>query len=208
MASSPCNMALLQSLEKFNFFFFPILAPPLSFLLYPHSNTHDIISCLPHIHPLLISLHLPSQSFENPQSIKSVIDQEVTYDILQGSKCLRDWAPEFQEDFCMSFVIREGKRFLSWPYSHVLRSFAMSPSFLSLPKKSSFNLDMHLMQSKGGAIPLDYRKQEKILTDHRSRRLSHPGKCPLVHPHWPVSKILLSALVFLILECLGNSLVS
>ena len=153
-------MALLQSLEKFDSFF-PILAPPLSFLLYPHSKTHDLISCLPHIHPLLISLHLPSQSFENPQSIKSLIDQEVTYDTLRGSKWLRDWAPEFQEDFCMFFVIREGKRFLSWPYSHVLISFAMSPLFLSLTKKSSFNFDMHSMQSKGGAVPLDYKKQEK-----------------------------------------------
>ena len=31
--------------------------------------------------------------------------------------------------------IREGKRFLSWPYSHVLNSFAMSPLFISLTKK-------------------------------------------------------------------------
>lgn len=162
-------MALLQSLEKFIFFFFlfwlllshfcytPTQIPMTS---YPAYTTYTLFFFF-FFHPLLISLHLPSQSFENPQSIKSLIDQEVTYDILQGSKWLRDWAPEFQEDFCMSFVIREGKRFLSWPYSHVLSSFAMSPSFLSLTKKSSFNLDMHSMQSKGGAIPLDYRKQEK-----------------------------------------------
>ena len=74
------NMVLLQNLGRLEFFF-TILAPPLSFLLYPHSNAHDIIHSLPHIYPLLISLHLPSQSFQNPQSIKSMIDQEALYDV-------------------------------------------------------------------------------------------------------------------------------
>lgn len=59
------------------------------------------------------------------------------------------------------------------------------------------------IQIRGSSLPPDYKKQEKSLMKV-ARRLSHPGEHPLGSPHRPVSKILLTAVVFFTLECLGN----
>lgn len=155
-------MVLLQSLEKFDFF-------SLFWLLLSHfcyTPTQIPMTSYPAYTPHTLS----SNKSSRPLSIFWEFSEHQIFDRPRGylwysprfkmAKRLSSRVPRgFLYVLC---DIREGKRFLSWPYSHVLNSFAMSPLFLSLSKKKNyFNFDMHWMQSKGGAITLDYKKQER-----------------------------------------------